>query len=125
MNAELEPQGIPPLNSPSELKPGGPIFSHTPRLANEWKTVTAMIRCYCQGNHGTKGAMCPDCQSLLEYATTRLERCRFGKKKPTCAQCPVHCYQRAQRDQIKQVMRYAGPRMLWQHPLLCLRHLLL
>jgi hypothetical protein len=26
------------------------------------------------------------------------------------------------RDQIKQVMRYAGPRMLFRHPILTIRH---
>ena len=25
---------------------------------------------------------------------------------------------------MKQVMRYAGPRMLWRHPILAIRHLL-
>jgi hypothetical protein len=27
------------------------------------------------------------------------------------------------REKVKQVMRYAGPRMLWRHPLLTLGHL--
>lgn len=58
----------------------------------------------------------------MDYAALRLERCRFGVEKPTCARCPVHCYQRARREQVKRVMRYAGPRMIWRHPLLCLRH---
>jgi hypothetical protein len=58
----------------------------------------------------------------MDYATVRLERCRFGESKPTCARCPVHCYKSERRDQVKQVMRYAGPRMLWKHPILALRH---
>ena len=44
------------------------------------------------------------------------------REKPTCANCPVHCYQRVRREQVKVVMRYAGPRMLWQHPILSLVH---
>jgi hypothetical protein len=28
------------------------------------------------------------------------------------------------RDQVKVVMRYAGPRMLWHHPILALFHIL-
>jgi Nitrous oxide-stimulated promoter len=92
------------------------------RLAREWHTMAAMIGCYCRGQHGTRDALCPECRGLLDYAAVRLERCRFGPEKPVCAKCPVHCYQRARREQVRVVMRYAGPRMVWQHPLLSLRH---
>jgi hypothetical protein len=27
------------------------------------------------------------------------------------------------REQVRAVMRYAGPRMLWRHPILALEHL--
>ena len=92
------------------------------RLKREWKTMRVMVRCYCRGRHGGGISLCADCQGLLDYATHRLERCRFGAEKPTCAKCPVHCYQRHWREQMKAVMRYAGPRMIWQHPSLSLRH---
>ena len=92
------------------------------RLAREWQTLVAMIACYCRAHHATGGALCPECQGLADYAAVRLERCRFGPEKPVCAKCPVHCYQPARREQVKAVMRYAGPRMVWQHPILSLRH---
>ena len=92
------------------------------RLAREWKTVTAMIHIYCRDHHGE--THCDECQELTRYVSLRLDRCRFGEEKPTCAKCPVHCYQRERREQIKAVMRYAGPRMLWEHPWLSLWHLL-
>jgi hypothetical protein len=60
----------------------------------------------------------------MNYVSLRLDRCRFGKDKPTCAKCPVHCYQSDRREQIKAVMRYAGPRMMLEHPWLSLWHLL-
>jgi len=92
------------------------------RLAREWSTVTAMLHIYCRDKHG--GAWCSECQALKLYVSARLDRCRFGEDKPTCAKCPVHCYQRERREQIKVVMRYAGPRMIWEHPWLSLWHLL-
>ncbi len=92
------------------------------RLAREWKTIRAMLQLFCRHHHGSGAPLCPECQSLLDYAGVRLERCRFGTEKPTCAKCPVHCYQRDRRTQIKEVMRFAGPRMLWTHPILSLRH---
>jgi Nitrous oxide-stimulated promoter len=98
------------------------VSFHNGRLAREWRTLEAMISCYCRDHHATKGALCPDCQGLADYAAVRLERCRFGPQKPTCAKCPVHCYQRARREQVKAIMRYAGPGMAWRHPVLSLRH---
>jgi hypothetical protein len=92
------------------------------RLHREWETVSAMLRIYCRDVHGE--SLCPDCQALMSYVELRLDRCRFGKDKPTCAKCPVHCYRRQRREEIKAVMRYAGPRMMWEHPWLSLRHLL-
>ncbi len=90
------------------------------RLAREWKTMVAMIHIYCRAHHATDH--CEECEGLLAYARLRLERCRFGAEKPTCAKCPVHCYQSQRRQQMKAVMRYAGPRMLWRHPILSLCH---
>jgi len=92
------------------------------RLAREWKTIEAMIRCFCRDQHDPGSGLCLECQQLLDYARIRLQSCRFGTDKATCANCPVHCYQRARREQVKVVMRYAGPRMLWQHPILSLYH---
>ena len=85
--------------------------------------MAAMQRIYCQGFHGTGRSLCTECQSMLDYALLRLRRCRFGEEKPICAKCPVHCYQPAWRDAVKAVMRYAGPRMIWRHPILALRHM--
>jgi predicted amidophosphoribosyltransferase len=89
------------------------------RLAREWRTIETMVRLYCRDHH--HGESCAECQGLLDYASLRLDRCRFGTEKPTCAKCPVHCYQKNRREQVRVVMRYAGPRMLWEHPLLSLR----
>lgn len=61
---------------------------------------------------------------LFVYAQKRLDKCVFGEEKPACKQCPVHCYQPAKREEMKQIMRWAGPRMLWRHPILTVRHLI-
>jgi hypothetical protein len=92
------------------------------RLAREWQTMVAMVKIYCRDHHHPEGGLCTECEQFLSYASLRLERCRFGEEKPTCAKCPVHCYQRERREQARVVMRYAGPRMLWEHPIMSLRH---
>ena len=68
-------------------------------------------------------SLCPQCQALLDYAHKRLEHCKFGEDKPSCTRCPVHCYKPAMREQIRQVMRYSGPRMLLHDPIMAIRHL--
>jgi len=94
-----------------------------PRIERERKTVEAMIRLFCMAQHGGSGS-CGDCAELLAYARKRLDQCPFGKDKPTCAKCPVHCYRPGMRDQIRDVMRWSGPRMIWRHPVLAAFHLL-
>lgn len=93
------------------------------RLERERATVAAMVRLYCRGHHGGR-TLCRDCAALIEYADYRLDRCPFETDKPTCVACPIHCYRAAERERMREVMRYAGPRMLWRHPYLAIRHLL-
>lgn len=94
-----------------------------PRLRREEKTVAAMIHLTCRDQHGSQGELCDECAGLLEYARLRLDNCPFGADKPTCQRCPVHCYQPSRREQVRQVMRYAGPRMMLRHPVLAVLHL--
>lgn len=90
----------------------------------EVRTIRAMIRIYCRAHHGTGCSLCADCEGLLAYAEQRIAKCPFGIDKPVCNQCTVHCYKPEMREQIRVVMRYAGPRMPLRHPLLAIRHLL-
>jgi hypothetical protein len=92
------------------------------RTAHERKTIEAMIRLFCRDRHGMKRDLCAQCAELQAYARQRLEQCPYGDDKPTCAHCPIHCYKPALRKQVQVVMRYAGPRMLWHHPVLAIRH---
>jgi hypothetical protein len=96
----------------------------SPRLRREAHTVAAMIRRYCRDRHHTTDGLCPECAELLAYARRRLARCPFQEGKTTCGKCPVHCYAPGMRARIRDVMRYAGPRMLFSHPLLAFMHLL-
>jgi len=81
-----------------------------------------MIRLYCRGKHGSRGDLCEECKALDNYAIERLALCPFLSDKPTCVNCRVHCYKPQMRDKIKEVMRYAGPRMTYKHPILALMH---
>ncbi len=95
------------------------------RMERERKTIAAMSKIYCRDYHGLPdGNLCPSCQELLNYAYFRLEKCPYQEKKPTCANCPIHCYKPEMRERVRAMMRYAGPRMLLRHPILAVAHLL-
>ncbi len=100
----------------------------------EQYVVEEMIRLYCRKNHFGKRSgkedskcrdkLCKDCRELLDYAKQRSEKCPFMEEKTFCANCRVHCYKPEKREAIRQVMRFAGPRMLLYHPLLAIWHLI-
>ena len=93
-------------------------------LEREGRTIKAMLELYCRDKHAGGRTLCAECGELLDYAYQRLACCPFQGSKPTCAKCPIHCYQPQYRERIKAVMKYAGPRMPLRHPILAARHLL-
>ena len=97
---------------------------HVPRpIVTEKKTVTAMVRIYCAEHHGRPDDLCATCTSLLRYSHARLDACPYGRDKPSCRACPIHCYRPAERERMQVVMRFAGPRMMLRHPWLAVVHL--
>ncbi len=95
-----------------------------PRITRELKTIAAMIRIYCRAHHQGDAALCGECRRLLDYADRRLDTCPFHADKPVCNKCTVHCYSKAMRERVRAVMRFSGPRMMYRHPWLTIRHLI-
>ena len=93
------------------------------RLEREKNTIRTMIKMYCKKSHEPEAEFCQECAELLEYTEKRLKFCSFGEDKPTCAKCPIHCYKSDMREKIRKIMRYAGPRMIYTHPIMGFRHL--
>ena len=58
----------------------------------EKKMISQMIALYCRRNHHTRGALCPECAALNDYARARSEHCPFMETKTFCVNCRVHCY---------------------------------
>ena len=92
------------------------------KRAREKRMVSQMIALYCRKKHHTRGDLCPQCAALDAYAKMRADKCPFMETKTFCSNCRVHCYKPAMREKIRQVMRLSGPRMLFYHPMLAIRH---
>lgn len=98
------------------------------KCEKEMRTVYEMIHLYCRKKHKEK-ELCPECLELYEYAKMRIEKCPFMETKTFCSQCKVHCYKnkvhcykKDKREEIRKVMRFSGPRMLFYHPVMAIRH---
>ena len=103
---------------------------HKMTVEDEIRLVDSMIDLYTEAHrqHPSKSdESAPNMEALKAYTHKRIEQCRYrsGKqKKPFCNVCPIHCYKPEMRRQIRAVMRYSGPRMLFRHPVLSLQHLI-
>lgn len=96
------------------------------RINTHKKTIVLMIDLYCRDIHqktvkNIRG-LCTDCQKTKEYSILKLDNCPFGGNKPVCSKCSVHCYNHDKRKKIREIMRYAGPRMLFEHPMIAIKH---
>ena len=80
------------------------------RREREKRVVSQMIALSCRAHH--------------QDAARRTELCPHMATKTSCNRCATHCYPPAMREQIRAVMRFAGPRMLLHHPIAAVRHLL-
>ena len=116
----------------------------TPELAakraDEARMVSQMIALRCRGHHASSTTtddeartprvrlglrtvkLCPACTELMAYATARIEACPHMGTKTFCSACPTHCYRPAMREQIREVMRWSGPRMILYRPVAAIKH---
>ena len=64
----------------------------------EKKSGAIMIKLYCKKKHRTKDSLCQHCQQLSDYAQMR--------------------------EKIREIMRFSGPRMIFYHPIMAIRHVM-
>lgn len=85
------------------------------RIEREKQTVRKMIELYC--SHRLKQDTLPEeYQHLAEFACRRLNQCKYGENKTACRDCPTHCYAPKEREQIREIMQWVGPRMILYSP---------
>ena len=85
------------------------------RIEREKQTVQRMIELYCR-HHLKVETMPEEYQHLAEFACRRLDHCKYGENKTACKNCPTHCYASKEREQIREIMRWAGPRVILYSP---------
>lgn len=94
-------------------------------MEREKLTIRLMVSLYCRGHHRQEAGICGECGELLRYLAGRFELCPYREgAKPACGLCRSNCFTVEVQRRFREVMRYAGPRMLLGHPLLALAHFL-
>lgn len=83
------------------------------------------VEVFCAGKHpaaerfaftlpGELGerVICPECAAFLKYAVLKRLKCPLEAEKPTCKHCRIHCYDRPRREKVREIMGYAGRRLM-------------
>lgn len=83
-----------------------------------------MIETYCRGNKHTSkdDPVCDKCQQVMDYSQFRTSKCPYIKKTLFCVNCPTPCYKPDMKEEMRKVMKYAGPRFLFKHPIYFIHH---
>jgi hypothetical protein len=119
-----------------------PLVPPRSALQKDLRTLAVFIETYSRGKHpgadreplplkthdvkeivGHEVSVCRDCSRLLTHAFVKRMTCRMDPK-PWCKHCPKHCYDPRYRAQIRQVMKYAGMRLVLTGRLDYLAHFL-
>ena len=110
----------------------------TRQMKKDIRLIGKFVEVYCAGRHGAiaRGTfdlpaglesrnICPECASFLEYAVARRLKCPLEAEKPTCKRCRIHCYAPKQRETVREIMGYAGRRLIMRGRLDYLWHYLM
>lgn len=89
------------------------------------RLIGKFVEVYCAGKHRDakrspvtlpaglgERSLCPECASFLEYAVTKRLKCPLEAGKPDCKHCRIHCYDRPRREKVREIMSYAGRRLM-------------
>ena len=93
-------------------------------LAREQDSISKMIAIYCNKQHNSSHKLCEECKNISEYASKCISLCQYGANKPVCGKCPSNCFRGDMYGKMVKIMRFAGPHMLYKHPILTARHIL-
>lgn len=114
-----------------------------PRVLKDLRILVKFIEVYCHGLHHDESGrldvtlktcdiqvlkskrlrLCPGCQKLLTHALVKRTVCQMDPKPP-CKHCPKHCYHPIYREQIREVMKYSGRKLVMRGRIDYLLHLL-
>ena len=104
-----------------------PMKRTVDRTERDRKTLEAIGRIYCSAHHDTspkdETGLCTSCRQVIDQTLQRATACPFDHEG-NCQDCSIHCQRGEAQQRIKEIMRYAAPRMTFLHPLMTAEYLL-
>lgn len=101
------------------------------------RLIGKFVEVYCSGKHGdavrtaqplpaglAPRKLCSECAAFMAYAVDRRLKCPLEEEKPTCKRCRIHCYAKPQREKVREIMSYAGRKLIMRGRLDYLWHYL-
>jgi hypothetical protein len=95
------------------------------RQKKDIRLIGKFVEVYCTGKHREsehtpvilpadlgERTLCQECASFLEYAVTKRLKCPLEAEKPTCKHCRIHCYDKLHREKVREIMSYAGRKLM-------------
>ena len=89
------------------------------------KLIGKFVEVFCAGKHhdvernafvlpadlGERN-LCHECANFMAYAATKRLKCPLEAEKPTCKHCRIHCYDKHRREKVREIMGYAGRKLM-------------
>jgi len=99
------------------------------------KILIGFVKVYCKARHGgeekawcevsgvarSEAFLCRECAAVVEHAVEKRRKCPLDPK-PSCKKCRIHCYGKDHRERIREIMAFAGRRMILRGRVDYLRH---
>ncbi|MDY0234818.1 MAG: nitrous oxide-stimulated promoter family protein [Gudongella sp.] len=95
------------------------------KIKKEISILTTMIDIFYKNKNHREQYTTTEIEELKNYCKSRILNCPVILEKTFCSSCKIHCYDEKHRAFIKKVMKYSGPKMIFFHPILLIKHLLL
>lgn len=84
------------------------------------KTLNFMFDIYKKSHPQRK----EDLDELKSYAFTRIDKCPNVEEGIYCNTCKIHCFKEDEKEEMRKIMKFSGPRMMIYHPILAMDHLI-
>lgn len=96
------------------------------RGTTDRRTLEAMGLIYCYAHHpeGAKDGigLCPSCRDAVEAVLRKTSSCPH-EHKINCQDCDIKCQRAGDIEQVRAIMGYAAPRMIYRHPIMTIRYI--
>lgn len=97
----------------------------TSQQKKDIRLIGKFVEVYCAGRHGGRPRqsfllpddlgerrLCPECSVFMTYAIAKRIKCPLEAEKPSCKHCRIHCYGKAEREKVREIMAYSGRRLM-------------